>query len=134
MARGLAFLVALLAIAVNLRPSLTGVGPLLQTIQLDLGLSPTQAGILTSLPLLMFGVFAPVARLARSLGTERMALAGLIALIAGTLLRSEGSTLALFAGTVVLASGIAVLNVLLPTIVKQHYPERVAASLRRMPP
>ncbi len=125
MMRGASFLVALLLIAANLRPSLTGVGPLLKTIQDDLALSSTAAGLLSSLPLLAFAGFAPLATLARQHGPERMLLAGLVVLIAGTLLRSEGSTAALFGGTLVLATGIAVINVLLPMLIKQHYPEHV---------
>src|SRR5688572_13420290 len=85
-----AFLIALLLIAANLRPSLTGVGPLLQTIQDDLMLSATAAGLLASLPVLIFAAFAPLARLARRLGGERMLLAGLLALVIGLLVRSEG--------------------------------------------
>ena len=125
MIRSASFLIALLLIAANLRPSLTSVGPLLKTIQDQLALSATAAGLLTSLPLLAFAGCAPLARLARQHGAERMLLAGLLALIAGILLRSEGSTVALFAGTVVLATGIAIANVLLPMLIKQHYPERV---------
>ncbi len=56
-----------------------------------------------------------------------MLLMGLVALIGGLLLRSEGHIATLFIGTVVLATGIATTNVLLPSILKQHYPERVPA-------
>lgn len=122
-----AFLFALLLIAANLRPSLTGVGPLLQTIRDDLALSATAAGILASLPVLIFAAFAPLARLARQLGAERMLLVGLLVLIAGLLVRSEGHVTTLFLGTVVLATGIASTNVLLPVLIKQRYPERVPA-------
>jgi len=125
MIRTASFLIALLLIAANLRPSLTSVGPLLKTIQDQLALSATAAGLLTSLPLLAFAGCAPLARLARQHGAERMLLAGLLTLIVGILLRSEGSTVALFAGTAVLATGIAIANVLLPMLIKQHYPERV---------
>lgn len=119
-----AFLIALLLIAANLRPSITGVGPLLKTIQDDLALSAAAAGLLGSLPVLIFAVLAPLARLAREHGAERMLLVGLLGLIAGILLRSEGHTVALFAGTVILATGIAVTNVLLPVLIKQRFPER----------
>lgn len=125
MTRAGSFLIALLLIAANLRPSLTSVGPLLKTLQDQLSLSATAAGLLSSLPLLAFAGCAPLARLARQHGPERILLAGLIALIAGILLRSEGRIVALFAGTVLLATGIAVANVLLPMLIKQHYPERV---------
>jgi CP family cyanate transporter-like MFS transporter len=122
-----AYLIALLLIAANLRPSLTGVGPLLSTIQDELALSATAAGLLGSLPVLMFAAFAPLANLARRLGGERMLLAGMLALVVGLLVRSEGHLTTLFAGTVILSMGIASTNVLLPVLVKQHYPERVPA-------
>jgi CP family cyanate transporter-like MFS transporter len=120
-----AFLIALLLIAANLRPSLTGVGPLLETIRADLGLSATAAGWLSSLPVLIFGAFAPLARLARQFSAERLLLVGLLALIAGVLVRSSGGSAALYFGTVGLAAGIAGINVLIPVLIKQHYPERV---------
>jgi CP family cyanate transporter-like MFS transporter len=120
-----AYLIALLLIAANLRPSITSVGPLLKTIQDDLSLSATAAGLLGSLPLVMFAAAAPLARLARQLGGERMLLAGLLTLIVGLLVRSEGHTATLFAGTVILSIGIASTNVLLPVLIKKHYPERV---------
>jgi CP family cyanate transporter-like MFS transporter len=122
-----AYLIALLLIAANLRPSLTGVGPLLKTIQDDLALSATAAGLLGSLPVLIFAAFAPLARLARRLGGERMLLAGLLVLVIGLLVRSEGHVATLFAGTVILSIGLASTNVLLPVLIKQHYPERVPA-------
>src|SRR5262245_62636014 len=103
MTRAGSFLIALLLIAANLRPSLTSVGPVLRMIQEELSLSATAAGLLSSLPLLAFAGCAPLARLARQHGPERILLAGLLALIAGILLRSEGSVTALFAGTVLLA-------------------------------
>src|SRR5690349_16750393 len=125
MIRSASFLIALLLIAANLRPSITSVGPLLKTIQDELSLSATAAGLLTSLPLLAFAGFAPLATLARQHGAERIMLGALLGLVAGTLLRSGGSTTTLFAGTLVLSTGIAVVNVLLPMMIKQHYPERV---------
>jgi CP family cyanate transporter-like MFS transporter len=122
-----AYLIALLLIAANLRPSITGVGPLLKTIQDELALSATAAGLLGSLPVLIFAAFAPLARLARRIGGERMLLAGLFALVIGLLVRSEGHVATLFAGTVILSIGLASTNVLLPVLIKQHYPERVPA-------
>lgn len=120
-----AFLIALLLIAANLRAALTGVGPVLETIQSDLQLSAAAAGLLASLPVLVFAAFAPLARLARQFGTERMILTGLLLLLVGLLVRSVGGATSLFMGTVVLAVGIASTNVLLPVVIKQRYPDRV---------
>jgi len=125
MAQGASFLIALFVVATCLRSSITGVGPLLGVLREQLGLSATAAGLLSSLPLLMFAACAPLSRLARNHGTERLLLAALVVLVAGILLRSEGHVLPLFLGTLVLASGIAVANVLLPVLVKQHFPTRI---------
>lgn len=127
MARRSSFFIALLLVAACLRSPITGVGPLLDTISEALSLTATQAGVLSSLPLLMFAGCAPVARLARAHGTERLLFASLVVAVGGILLRSEGSTTPLFAGTVLLSSGIAVANILMPIVVKQHYPERIAS-------
>lgn len=121
----LAFLVALLLIGANLRAALTGVGPVLETIRADLMLSATAAGLLVSVPVLMFAAFAPLARLADRVGAERMILAGLLMLVVGLVGRVLGGAGVLFAGTVVLAIGIACTNVLLPVVIKHHYPDRV---------
>lgn len=122
-----AFLIALLLIAANLRAALTGVGPVLETIRQDLALSAAAAGLLASLPVLVFAAFAPLARLARQFGAERMILGGLLLLLAGLVVRSVGGAGSLFAGTIVLAVGIASTNVLLPVVIKQRYPDRVPA-------
>jgi MFS transporter, CP family, cyanate transporter len=119
--------VAFFLVAANLRPALTGVGPVLDTIRSSLDLSSAAAGFLTALPLLIFGVFAPFARLGQVFGIERT-LAGCLALAAaGIALRSQGSAAALFGGTVVFATGIAVANVLMPSLIKRDFPHRIEA-------
>jgi CP family cyanate transporter-like MFS transporter len=112
-------------LAANLRPALTGVASLIGQIRADTGISNGVAGLLTTLPLLAFGLLAPIApRLARRFGMERILLASLLILVAGILLRGAGSVAALFLGTVVLGAAIAVANVLLPSLVKREFPER----------
>lgn len=123
----LAFLLALLLVAANLRAALTGVGPVLDAVQAELKLSPTAAGTLVSLPVLMFAVFAPLAGLARRFGAGRLLLAGLALLATGLIVRSIGGTTALFGGTVLLGIGIASTNVLLPVVIKRRYPDRVTS-------
>src|ERR687893_3245231 len=106
-------------LAANLRPALTGVAPLIGQIRTDTGMSNGVAGLLTTLPLLAFGLLSPVApRLARRFGMERALLASLLLLAGGILLRSEGAVVALFLGTAVLGAAIVVGNVLLPSLVK----------------
>lgn len=117
---------SILAVAVCLRGPITGVGPLLQEIQSYLGLNNTAAGILATLPLLAFAgfsLFAP--KLALRFGTENTLLAALGLLIIGILWRSAGGSWAVYLGTALLSMAIAVGNVLIPGLVKQHYPLQV---------
>jgi CP family cyanate transporter-like MFS transporter len=116
---------AFFLLVANLRPALTSVGPLLEAIRSSFGLSGAAAGLLATLPLLIFAGFSPLARLGL-FGIERT-LAGCLALVvAGIALRSEGSITALFSGTVIFASGIGVANVLVPSVIKRDFPHRVA--------
>jgi MFS transporter, CP family, cyanate transporter len=119
--------VAFLLLVANLRPALTGVGPLLETIRSSLGLSGTAIGLLPTLPLLIFAAFSPLARLGDVFGIERT-LAGCLALIvAGIGLRSQGSIAALFAGTVIFSTGIGIANVLVPSVIKRDFPHQVGS-------
>ncbi len=118
----------ILLLAVNLRAAITSVGPLTGAIRGDTGISGGLAGLVTTLPLLAFGVLSPVApRLARRFGTERTLLASLVLLVAGILLRSSGPVVALLGGTALLGLAIAAGNVLVPSLVKRDFPERAGA-------
>lgn len=120
-------LIAFFLLAANLRPALTSVGPLLETIRSSLGLSSAAAGLLPTLPLLIFAAFSPFAGLGRVFGIERT-LAGCLALVAaGILLRSQGSIAALFGGTVVFSTGIGIANVLAPSLIKRDFPRQVGS-------
>ncbi|MFC6937037.1 MFS transporter [Actinomadura yumaensis] len=115
-----------LLIAANLRAGLTVVGPLLDTVQAELGLSPVSAGLLNSLPLLAFAVVSPlVPAVGARLGPERALAWAMVTLAAGTVLRSVPSPAALFAGTVLMGAGIAVGNVLLPSLIKRDFPHSI---------
>ena len=120
-------LTAMLAVAANLRPALTSVGPLIDLIRQDLGFSATVAGLLNSLPLFAFAVFSPLAHFANRIGIERALMVAMLALIAGILVRSFGGTSGLFGGTLLLGASIAVGNVLLPSAIKRDFPHRVSS-------
>ncbi len=115
-------LVAVVVVAVNQRPAVVGVAPVLGDLRADTGLSSALAGLLTSLPVLCFGAFAPVApRLARKVGLETAVAASLVLLAVGTALRLLHPVGALFGGTVVAGGAIAVANVLVPAYVKREF-------------
>jgi CP family cyanate transporter-like MFS transporter len=116
----------LLVVAANLRAPLTGVGPVLDQTQADLGLSPAVAGLVTTLPLLAFAALSPmVPRLAAWRAPERVLAGALVVLAAGIALRWVPAAPGLFAGTVLIGAGIAVGNVLLPSLIKRDFPARV---------
>jgi MFS transporter, CP family, cyanate transporter len=125
--RGGGFLlaVAILLLAANLRPPVVGVAPLVDQIRADLGVSSAVAGLLTSIPVLCFGLLAPIApRLARRWGLERVLFAALLVLAAGIALRLVPLLVVLLAGSVLVGAAIAVGNVSLPTLVKRDFPTR----------
>jgi len=118
-------LTALILVAANLRPALTSVGPLIDAIRHDLGLSATAAGLLNSLPLFALAAFSPLAHAANRIGIERALIIAMVALVAGILVRSLGGAVGLFSGTLVLGASIAVGNVLLPSVIKRDFAHRV---------
>ncbi|MDF9433975.1 MULTISPECIES: MFS transporter [Chromohalobacter] len=125
--RGVLTLVALLLVALNLRPALTSVSPVLGNIGEALALSPSWQGILTTLPVLFLGLAAPLApRLVRRIGPERSVFAALVVLAVALLVRPYIGTMGLFLGTAVAGGCIGIIGVLLPGIVKRDFPRRVS--------
>jgi MFS transporter, CP family, cyanate transporter len=112
--------------ALNLRPALAGISPVLGEIMDDLGLSAAGGGAITTVMVVCLGILGPLAPLlARRFGLDRTLMAGLLILAAGVALRSTGSVPALYAGAAVAGTAIAVMNVAMPGVVKQHFPSRV---------
>ena len=124
---GLFLGVCLLLIAFNLRPLFSSLSVLLPEVSAALSMSGAVAGYLTTLPVLCLGLFAPFApTLADRLGVERVLLIVLVLIGTGTALRALDATTALFLGSAMAGAGIAMGNVLLPSVVKRDFPERVA--------
>ena len=116
---------AVVVVAVNLRPAVAGVGPVLPELRTDVGLSGFGAAVLTTLPDLCFGLLAPVApRLTRRFGIEAVVVGAAVVLACGVIGRVLGGPVALFVGMVVAGGAIAVGNVLVPPLIKRDFPER----------
>lgn len=115
--------------ALNLRPAISALGPLLKEVRDDLGMSGAVAGLLTSVPALCFAVFGSLApRLARRRGPAPVVLAGMVAITAGLALRPfAGGTAAFLAASALALAGIAVSNVLMPVVVKRWFPDRIGS-------
>ncbi|MCX5268805.1 MFS transporter [Streptomyces sp. NBC_00199] len=115
--------------AVNLRPAITSLGALLEEVRDGLGMSGSLAGVLTSVPPLCFAAFGVTApRLARRFGSGAVVCAGMAAITAGLLMRPYvGGAAGFLAASALALMGIAVSNVLMPVIVKRHFPDRVGS-------
>ena len=125
-ARQALLLVAMCLAAIAIRPPLTVVGPLADMIGQQSGLPATAIAGLTTLPLIVFVVASPlVARLAQRLVPSRLLMAGFALMAVGSLVRWQPSLFALYAGTALIAIGIAAGNVLLPAIARQYFPHRL---------
>lgn len=113
-------------VAFNLRPAITSVSPIINSIQGYFGINNLEAGLLTTIPLLAFAVFSPfVAGISRRLGNELTMQLAMLILLAGILIRYIDHLGMMYLGTVIIGAGIAVSNVLLPGIIKSDFPQRM---------
>jgi MFS transporter, CP family, cyanate transporter len=118
-------IVAVAAAGFNLRTAITSVPPLFPDMQTTLHLSSATLSLLAATPVICFGVVSAFAAwLNRRYGEEAILLVALILLTAGLLLRGAFPRAMLFPGTILAASAIAVLNVLLSSMAKRRWPER----------
>lgn len=115
-------LIGILFIAVNLRPSLSGVGPLISDIKQATGLSNSMLGLLTTLPLMAFAVVSLLTSLfTRRFGIGGTLLGALLLLAIGIGVRSMDGIFYLYSGTLLLGIAIAFGNVLLPSLTKRNF-------------
>lgn len=129
--RSIYLILALILAAFNLRPSITSIPPLLGSIQEDLGISGSMVSLLTSLPVLCMGIFAPLAvKLGRRWGTEGALLLALLLIGAGTGLRLFAiSIYTLLATSFLTGIGIAIAGPLLSGFIKRHFSNRASAMV-----
>ncbi|MGG1638715.1 MFS transporter [Paenibacillus sp. FSL K6-3182] len=121
-------ILGIIVIAANLRAPLTSVGPLVSFIRDDVLISNTLAGLLTTVPLLAFALLSPlVPKLGRRYGVERIILIALIFLTVGIVIRSLSGTANLYIGTAILGFAIAICNVLLPSLIKREFPNKIGS-------
>lgn len=119
-------LAGVLLLAANLRAGITSVGPVLGDIRADLGIGGTAASFLVALPVIGFAVVSPIApAIARRVGLEPALGGSLLILAAAIVLRSVPVPGAIWVGTAFLGGAIAMINVLLPALIKREYPDRV---------
>jgi CP family cyanate transporter-like MFS transporter len=118
--------VAIVLAALNLRPAITSVGPVLDEAARSLGGSGTWAGLLTTIPVLCFAIAGSAApALARRIGTTAVIGIALAVLGGGLVLRVLGGRSVMLGGTLVAAAGIACVAVLMPVLVRAWFPARI---------
>jgi CP family cyanate transporter-like MFS transporter len=126
----LAVAATLIFVALNLRMAIAAVPPVLTQIQDDTGLGSVGSGLLTALPIFCFGAIA----LSTPALVRRLRMGPLLGLTMGVVaigcaVRLAPSVAALFLGTAILGSGIAVANVLLPGLIKRDFADRAGTMI-----
>ncbi len=125
-AGGALLVVAVILTALNLRPAITSIGPVLGEMRESLGASAVWAGALTTLPGLCFaaaGLTAPW--LARRVGLGRAISIALVILSIGLVVRVLDGPYVVIGGTLVATGGIALVNVLIPVVIKGSFPAQI---------
>jgi CP family cyanate transporter-like MFS transporter len=115
---------------VNLRLQLLAIPPLLPFIHKDLDLTGTSVGVLAGLPVFLFAVAAVFGSFLVSwIGTRRALIAGLTIVTIGSALRGVGPSLFfLFSMTFVMGAGVAIMQPVLPVLVREWHPQRMGAA------
>lgn len=122
--------VAMLALSLALRAPIVAVPPVVADLQADLGVSPSAVALLTSIPVLCFGLVTPASStLLRVLGLRTSGLICLVAVLAGSVLRSGGSFALAILGTVLVGAAISVGNLVVPVLIRQFYAVRAAGLM-----
>lgn len=122
---------AILLVALNLRPAISSIGPMLEPIRADLALSNGQVSLLTAVPVLCMGLFAPFAIFFnRRYGLKR-SIAFLLAVI-GLFTMARGfwpSYLVLLASSFFIGIAIAIIGPMLSAMIKRDFPNRTASLI-----
>ncbi|WP_328311683.1 MFS transporter [Streptomyces sp. NBC_00442] len=128
LAHPVVLLVGIVLASVNMRAALASVSPLVGEISDSFGLSSTASSLVTSVPVLFLGLGALVAPwLARRFGSEPVLLFALLLLAVGIVVRVAPSAVALYGGGVLVGTAIALLNVLMPGLIKRDFPDKAAS-------
>ncbi|WP_129972847.1 MULTISPECIES: cyanate transporter [unclassified Pseudomonas] len=124
-------MLGIILVALNLRPSMAAVGPLLSAIRGDMALSFSLAALLTLLPVMAMGLamFFGMA-VSQRLGEQRTVLLSLLIIGVATLSRlfldSAGG---LIASAILAGIGIALIQALMPALIKSRFPDNVALCM-----
>jgi CP family cyanate transporter-like MFS transporter len=121
----------IILVALNLRPSMAAVGPLLSAIRGDIPLSFSVASLLTMLPVMAMGLamFFGIG-ISRRLGEQRTVILSLLIIGLATLSRLVLDSAPQLIGSAVLAGmGIALIQALMPVLIKSRFPDHVVLCM-----
>ncbi len=128
---GILMIFAIFAISINMRPAITSIGPMLETIREQLSLSNAQVSLLTAVPVICMGIFATLAPvLNRKFGLLRT-MAVMITLI-GIMTALRGfisGFVVLIVTAFIIGIAIAVMGPLLSAMIKQYFPDKAASVI-----
>jgi CP family cyanate transporter-like MFS transporter len=124
-------ILAFFLVAVNLRPAISSIAPLLETIRSDLDMSSFAVSFLTTIPVLCMGIFAPFsARVGARWGIERSIAICLIIIGFMTFMRAwTYSWFFLLLTTFFIGVAIAIVGVLLSGFIKRNFPRHTASMM-----
>lgn len=120
------YIIALFLAALNLRPIITSVASMMGQIQTELEISAVTASLLTTLPVLCMGIFAPVAtKSSQRFGLERTIFVSLLLITAATLLRGINASIGVLITTALAGGlGISLVGPLLSSFIKKYFPDK----------
>ncbi len=123
-------IVILVGVSITLRLTVNNVAPVIPVIRESLGLSQSEAGLLGTLPLIVFGIFAfATPSVVRRWGAPKTIVILLVIIAAGTAIRFIPSTPALLGGTVLLSVGVGMGNAVVPVAIRTFYPRRASSFM-----
>jgi CP family cyanate transporter-like MFS transporter len=120
--------IVLLWLAGNaLRLTILAVPPVIAMIRDEFALSATEVGLLSSIPPALFAIAALAGSLlVARLGVKGALVGGLLLVAVGSALRGLSTSYAiLFVTTIVMSSGVAIMQPIMPTTVRQWLPRRI---------
>ncbi|WP_398574090.1 CynX/NimT family MFS transporter [Staphylococcus equorum] len=122
-------IIAIVFIASTLRAPLTSVGPVIEEIKQVMEIDNSVAGILTTIPLIIFAIVSPlVSKVTSRLTMSRTIFYSTILLIVALFLRIAGDFNLFIIGTLLLGIAIAFGNVVLPSYVKWYFPMQIGLA------
>ncbi|WP_224728149.1 MFS transporter [Francisella sp. SYW-2] len=118
--------IGIVLIASILRAPITSVSPLLTNIVNTINISPVTAGLLVSLPLLIFATLSVfIFSFTKKLSLETSLIVSIILITLGILIRSHINIYSIFLGTIIIGIGITISNVLIPVFIKKKFPNNI---------